>query len=275
MLIKKIDLYKEYNLERKDNYKGYLTIYEETDSRKEMNMKDKYPGMLILPGGGYEFLSDREAEPIAINFLSNGYVCAVLKYTINAKYPRPLIEAMLALKYLKEHSRKYHIRKDKIGCIGFSAGGHLAGMLSTINDKEKELVDSTTYRPDLTILSYPVVSSDESFTHVGSLNVIGLLNNELGAVEKRVDKNTPPMFIWHTKDDECVPVKNSIVLSDALKRNGIEHELVLFESGPHGLSTADSRTVYRKDINNSINEDSKWFNMAIDFLKDNGFYSKE
>ena len=274
MLIEKIDLYKEYNLKREDNYSGYLTIYAETDSRKEMKMKDEFPCMLVIPGGGYEIVSAREAEPIAINYLANGFISAVLDYTTHEKYPRPLIEAMLALKYLKENSEKYYIRKDKIACIGLSAGGHLAGLLSTLNDEERNLVNGSSYRPDLTILSYPVITSDESFAHYGTIYIANLLNNPIGAIEKRVDKDTPPMFIWTTREDNAVPYMNSVVMSDALKKNNIEHEFVLFEKGVHGLSTADYRTVYMKDINDDIDEVSKWFKMSIDFLRDNGFYSK-
>jgi len=277
MLIKKIDLYKAYKLERKENYKGYLTIYLETEARSEMNMKDLFPCMLVIPGGGYTFVSKREGEPIALWYLSNGFVSAVLEYSVNMEYPRQLIEAMLALKYLKEHSRKYHIRKDKIACIGFSAGGHLAGLLSTISDSEKALINSKTYRPDLTIMSYPVVTSDPAFAHIGSIDTIGMNNDnrDLVSIEKRVDKETPPMFIWHTKEDNCVPFENSILLSDALKRCGIENELVLFEKGWHGLSTCDYNTNFISSINKGIEDTSKWKEMSIEFLRDNDFYSKE
>ena len=277
MLIKKIDLYKVYKLERKENYKGYLTIYAETDAREEMNMTGLFPCMLIIPGGGYTFVSKREGEPIAIYYLANGFICAVLDYTCNDKYPRQLIEAMLALKYLKEHSRKYHIRKDKIASIGFSAGAHLLGLLSTINEKEKALINSKTYRPDLSIMSYPVVTSDPAFAHIGSIDTIGMNNDnrDLVSIEKRVDKETPPMFIWHTKEDNCVPFENSILLSDALKRCGIENELVLFEKGWHGLSTCDYNTNFISSINKGIEDASKWKEMSIEFLRDNGFYSKE
>ena len=239
-----------------------------------MKMQDEFPCMLVIPGGGYSFVSMREGEPIAINYLANGFVAAVLTYTINVHYPRQLIEAMLALKYLKENSEKYYIRKDKIACVGFSAGGHLAGSLSTINDDERKLIPGDAYRPDLTILSYAVITSSGPDTNTYTLKTVGLMDNPIGAIEKRVDKDTPPMFIWTTKNDNAVSYMNSVMMSDALKKNNIEHEFVLFENGVHGLSTADYMTVRIKDINDDINEVSKWIKMSIDFLRDNGFFAK-
>ena len=276
MLIKKIDLYKFYNLERKEGCKGYLTIYAETESREEMNMKDEFPAILIIPGGGYSFVSKREGEPIAIYYLSNGFISAVLDYSINVDYPRHLIEAMLALKYLKEHNRKYHIRKDKIACIGFSAGGNLAGLLSTIKEDEEKLVDGKVYRPDLTIMSYAVVSNNKDIWNEYTFRNAGF-DSETGvkiAIEKRVDKATPPMFIWHTLEDGAVNPMNSKLLSVELKKNGIEHELVLFEKGDHGLSTCDSNTVYACNLNEGVKETAKWKQLSVDYLTENGFTSK-
>lgn len=277
MFIKRIDLYKAFKLERKENYSGYLTIYYEDMAREEMRMKDEFPCMLIIPGGGYEIVSNREGEPIALWYLANGFICAVLEYTIYDKYPRQLIEAMLALKYLKEHSRKYHIRKDKIASIGFSAGAHLLGLLSTLKEEETKLIDSKTYRPDLSIMCYPVVSSDPSFAHIGSIRVIGMDSDDkrdIVSVEKRVDNSTPKMFIWHTKDDDCVPVKNSIVLSDALASHNIDHKLVLFEHGWHGLSTADYLTNRIGELGDKFSDVKEWKEMSLKYLRENGFYSK-
>lgn len=274
MLYKKIDLYKAYKLERKDDYKGYLYIYAETECHSGVYKNELYPAILVIPGGGYNHVSKREGEPIALFYLGMGFVSAYLDYTCNSEYPRQLIEAMLALKYLKEHSRKLRIRKDRIATIGFSAGGHLAGLLSTLKEDERSLIDTKSYRPDLCIMSYPVVSSDSLYSHKGSFEVLGMVDNTKVSIDKRIDTNTPPMFIWTTKEDESVPPINSILLRDALKIYGIENEFVLFEKGRHGLSTVDYRTNSVYQLDSSLEETSRWMNLSIEFLRDFDFIAK-
>ncbi len=231
--------------------------------------------MLVIPGGGYSFVSEREGEPIALYYLAQGFVCATLYYSILKPYPTQLIEAMLALKYLKEHSKEYYIRKDKIASIGFSAGGHLAGLLSTIKEDESSLIEGNTYRPDLTIMAYPVISSEEGITHEDTIKSINMeKKREKVSIDKRIDDKTPPMFIWHTKNDDLVPYENSILLRNTLSKNGIESELILFENGRHGLSTSDYNTILLDEINDVTKEVSKWKDLSLEFLRENGFTAK-
>ena len=275
MIIKKIDLYEEYKIERKEGYNGYLYLYYPDLERKETNRKDLYPAMLVIPGGAYEYVSEREGEPIALYYLAQGFVCATLYYTCKKPYPRELIEAMLAMKYLKEHASEYYIREDKIASIGFSAGGNLCGLLSTIKEDEAKLIDGPTYRPDLSVLAYAVVSGAKALTHEGSIiNISMTENRDKVSVEKRVDNTTPPMFIWHTISDDCVPYKNSVVLRDSLAKAGIECELVLFDEGEHGLSTSDYNTIPVSNLRDYHKETSKWKELSLEFLREKGFTAK-
>ena len=113
---------------------GFLTPYVRTPSRQ---IKRKIrPAMIVFPGGGYEFLSDREGEPVALQFMAAGYSSFVMDYSIKTAYPVPLIEACMAIAYLRENAAKYCIEKSKIAVIGFSAGGHLSGLLATVKEDE-------------------------------------------------------------------------------------------------------------------------------------------
>ncbi len=113
MICEKIDLYEYFKVERKGATGGYLTVYARTES-KELKKRMR-SAMLVIPGGGYWFLSDREGEPIALKYLDNGFCAFVLSYSLKTAYPTPLIEAMLAVKYIRENAVKYSLDKDKIG----------------------------------------------------------------------------------------------------------------------------------------------------------------
>ena len=221
--------------------------------------------MLICPGGGYQWTSDRENEPIALQFLARGYNVFVLKYSVAemAKNLNPLREIELAIKHIRDNANPYNIRADKVFVMGFSAGGHLALSSGTLLPKES--------RPDGMVLCYPVVTA-ACPTHMGSLyNFCGTQtpNDEqkhLFSLDLHVDADTPPAFIWHTENDDAVPVQNSKNLAAALEKNGVKHELVLFPEGHHGLSLATSETC--KDMTeNEPHPCSVWVDLADKFVK--------
>lgn len=248
------------------------------DNPPEMS-NDPRPAVLICPGGGYEWTSDREAEPVAIQFLARGYNAFVLKYSVSnmASELRPLCEAALAIKHIRDNALQYNIDPSKVYIIGFSAGGHLACSLGVYwnHDSVKNVlengVDTKICRPDAMVLCYPVITATCP-THLGTLhNFCGTEepNKEqldLFSLDLHVDDTTPPAFIWHTENDASVPVQNSKNFALAMKKNGIEHELVLFPEGNHGLSLATHETCHEIP-ENAPHPSSVWVDLADRWLK--------
>lgn len=242
----------------------------------EMKPHDKRPMVLVIPGGGYEYTSDREAEPIAIQYLSMGYNTAVLRYCVKpAEYPVALYQLAGAVLYLKEHAKEYCIDPDKIFVQGFSAGGHLTASLGVFWNKpflkEAFCVENEMFRPAGLILSYPVINSAE-FAHESSFRC--LLGNRYDAMreemslENQVTKYTPPTFLWHTVEDELVPVENSVLFFMALKNAGVPAELHIYPRGEHGLALANEETdMPGRDM---IKEECQgWIKMAAMWIKKN------
>lgn len=211
---------------------------------KSEEMPDrKRPLILICPGGGYERTSDREADPIAMQFVAMGYNVAILRYSVApAEYPVALNEAFYALKLIYQKSDEWNVDINKIYVQGCSAGGHLAASIGMFWHEDKELV-----KPAGMILCYPVITSGE-YAHRGSFEA--LLKNQYAdemlkrnSLEKQVTENTPKAFIWHTYTDDCVPVENSLLLIQAMKKYDIPVEFHMYPLGGHGLSTCDELSI--------------------------------
>lgn len=212
--------------------------------------KEKKPNgmaIVICPGGGYAHLSiKKEGTDIATWLNTFGVTAFVLKYRLPSdsimqqKSIAPLQDAQEAIRYIRRNADQWQLQKDKIGIMGFSAGGHLAATLSTQYNKQVYQNDTISARPDFSILIYPVISMEDELTHPGSkTNLLGNLpNSELVndfSISKKVDKNTPPTFIVHATDDKSVSVTNSLLYYDALKTQNIQVALHLFEKGGHGF----------------------------------------
>lgn len=217
----------------------------------EMRPDRKRPLVLICPGGGYVMTSDREAEPVAMQFLAKGYHVAVLRYSVSpAVYPEALLQVGTAICWLKGHAKEYGIDPEKIVVTGFSAGGHLAGSYGVFWKKpfvrEALETDEETLRPAGLVLCYPVITSGEK-AHKGSFEA--LLGDRLEemkedmSLEKQVNEDVPPVFLWHTMEDDCVPVENSLLFYQALLEKKIPSELHIFPYGGHGLSIANEETM--------------------------------
>ena len=236
----------------KDDPEIYLTAYI-APACAEQPFNEKRRGLLICPGGAYAFVSQREGDAVAAEFLAKGFNAFVLSYTVNnrnhrgKKFPAQLIEAATAMKFIKDNADKFHVDKDLVFVAGFSAGGHLAASLGILynSDYVKQALDIPDgyLRPAGMILAYPVITGGE-YAHRGSIDNILLDEREDEgkrdevSLEKRVDETTVPAFIWHTRTDDLVPIQNSLFLAEALAKYGVGFELHVYPYGGHGASLA-------------------------------------
>ena len=275
MLYEKIDLYEYFRIARGGARGGYLTAYSRTLPCRLR--KRTRPAMLVVPGGGYGHVSTREGEPVALEFMHAGYCAFVLEYSINTAYPVPLVEACMAVAYIRENANKYGVDENHVGAVGFSAGGHLTGLLATA--EHDNAVDAALgkrarlARPDAVVLAYPVATLGEH-THNGTRNVITGGDKALRAalsVQNRVSKNSAPAFIWHTAADELVPVENSFMLAAAYRAAGVPCELHIFERGRHGLSLACDETCDGAASDVALYRVGAWSGLALDWLSSRGF----
>lgn len=241
-------------LHQKEIYDGATTVTLELMVHRvspELT-KGRRPAMIVFPGGGYAFTSDREAEPIASAYFAEGYNCFTVRYICGekAKISNPLYDAAAAIAHVRTNAEKYCIDPDKIAIIGFSAGGHLAGYIATQWHRkdiaEKLGIDNELCKPNAAILSYPVITTNVP-THNGSFdNLLGTDRtpglNKTANLDEHVDERTCPCFIWSTAKDGAVPVINSMTMAQALMDKGIDCELHIFPMGDHGLSRANAET---------------------------------
>lgn len=209
--------------------------------------------MLVIPGGGYAIVCmDREGEPIALDFFAKGYNCFVLHYRCGTKddvYPKQITDAGSAMIYIKENAERFKINPKRVFAVGFSAGGHLCGSLATMFDyPEVKAVfgdKAGMIRPTGAILSYPVTVT-EGKPHPGSFkNLLGKPLSEYTEEELKkfsiasaVTPNTSPMFLWHTVEDETVPVEGTLKLGLALTAAGVNYQMSIYPYGPHGIALA-------------------------------------
>jgi acetyl esterase/lipase len=207
-------------------------------------------GVVVAPGGGYGALAvDHEGRQIAAYFNAMGVSAFVLKYRLGPRYRHPtqIGDAQRAMRLVRSRAPMYGVLPDRIGMMGFSAGGHLTATAGTQFDGGQadapDPIERAGSRPDFLILAYPVISFDPAITHAGSVrNLLGdtpdpqlveKLSNDL-----QVTPQTPPAFLFHTTADAGVPVENSIRFYAALRRARVPAELHVFEHGPHGVGLA-------------------------------------
>lgn len=277
MIHKKIEIQVEYKKADAvwDGTPVYLYTYAMEESPELPNSK-KRPAVVICPGGAYRFKSDREAEIVAMRYLSKGIQAFVLQYSVApSRYPSAMLELASAVAYVRTHAKEYYVDPEKIVIAGFSAGGHLCACLGNLWDEPVisqvlgEQYQAKEWKPDGMILSYPVITMGE-FTHEESREL--LLGEdftqdmvEMTSMEKRVSEKTVPAFLWHTQEDESVPVENSLEFAVALRKNKVPFELHIYEIGPHGLSLCDDTV----DDGNRVfpADNSNWIEMAIRWLK--------
>lgn len=229
--------------------------------------------VIICPGGGYWGLAiSHEGAAVAQWLNSMGITAFVLKYRLpdeaimKNKSIGPLQDGQEAIRIVRRHAREWGINPDRIGIMGFSAGGHLASTLSThFNEKVYDATDTTSARPDFSLLIYPVVSMDKQITHMGSrINLLGgnpteeqvkRFSNEL-----QVSNETPPAFMVHSMDDGAVSVQNSIEYALAMQKHDVPCELHIYQSGGHGYG-----------LGRSENTESSWPDVCRKWLETRGF----
>lgn len=205
---------------------------------------EKHAAVIVFPGGGYSSRAPHEGEPLALWLNSLGISAFVLNYRVAPyKYPYPIMDAQRAVRLVRYHSGQWNIDKEKIGILGFSAGGHLASSAGTHYDRgntsASDPVERESCRPDAVVLCYPVITFGE-YRHNGSMvNLLGEHPDEKlrdsYSNENSVTEDTPQTFLWHTSDDAAVPVENSLLFAAALSRNKVPFELHVFPHGRHGL----------------------------------------
>ena len=281
MTVETVDLYKYFNISKPDGGVGLLTSYIHYQSPEYCTGRTR-PAMLVLPGGGYGFVSDRENEPIAVKYLAEGFNAFALKYSIAPiGFPAQLLEAAMAMVYIRENAEKFNVIPDKVAAVGFSAGGHLLGTLCTMYNA-KEVVSvlgekAKLVKPDAAVFSYAVITSSEK-THAGSIDNLCGNDAELRkrvSIENNINGDTPPAFIWATVNDNAVPSENSLLLAMAYKKAGVPFELHLFGEGVHGLSLASRETAFSDGEGYMINDEVKpWMELSIKWLKKLGFEIK-
>lgn len=225
--------------------------------------------VIVAPGGGYRMRADHEGEPIARWLNSIGIHAFVVDYRVAPhRHPHPLRDAQRAIRIVRSRAEEWKIRPDRIGILGFSAGGHLAAVAGTIHDDGDATSDDpvarASCRPDAMVLCYAVINLTE-FPHQGSLlNLLGddpsmELRAELSA-DLNVTADTPPTFLWHTADDAAVPVSNSLRMASALASHGVPFALHIYPHGRHGLGLATE-----------LPDVAIWTQMAGTFLFDLGY----
>lgn len=250
-----------------------LIIYIQEGSPALLIRKRKL--ILLCPGGGYEHTSDREAETMAIAFLSMGYHAAVLRYSVYpSRYPTALLEVAKSVQLLREHSEMWNIDENGVILQGCSAGGHLAASYCLF--WEMPLLSQTLgihnveiLRPNGMLLCYPVITGETSGSKYSFEHLLGDEYDAMKqsvALQNHVNAEVPPTFIWHTYTDPCVPVEDSIVFVQALKRQGISTEFHMFAQGGHGLALANKLTATASG-DCIVPECASWIKMAETWLE--------
>lgn len=250
---------------------GIVTGYLH-DPINEMNPhRNVFPVVVVCPGGGYSMVSQREADPVALQYFAAGFQVFTLTYSVGekAKGFTPLKELSETFCHIRKNAEDWNCAAGQIAVCGFSAGGHLAASLGVLWNHPKflELYDNRggENQPNAMILSYPVITADE-FAHQGSIENVsgaapGTEEYKFFSLDKHVSADTPPAFLWHTVPDDCVPIENSLSMISALQKAHISYEAHLFPQGHHGMSICTAEVGTPDPYN------ARWMEMSIQWLR--------
>jgi acetyl esterase/lipase len=257
-------------------HKGFDTTAPFIDYYPSNNPAEGKTAVLICPGGGYMDLSwEKEGTLPAQFFNENGVDAFVLHYRVNNakqeghRYPAQYNDVTTAMRIIRFRAVQWHIDPEKIGVMGFSAGGHLASTAATILQKSDpdaaDPLGRVSARPSFAILIYPVITMDTLFAHKGSRDMLlgktpdEALVNAL-STEKRVTASTPPVFLVHADDDKAVPPQNSTLFYEALKKYKVPASLFIYDHGGHGFGMAPADPVL-----------SQWPELCLQWMQRLGF----
>ena len=236
---------------------------------------ENFACMLVLPGGGYSMISHQEGPPVAGWLNSLGISAVVLEYTVgNAIFPTPQQQAIYALRSIRANAARNNIDPNRIGVIGFSAGGHLAACVSQGFDRPEWQLDpdgtlaAISARPDASMLAYSVIHSAPT-AHTGTFdNLFGADASDTTrsqvSWERHVHPQSPPTFLWHTAEDASASVENSYLMAMALQKQNTPHELHVFPHGEHGLGLCSIDTRRHASA-------AQWKGLAECWLRNLGF----
>lgn len=274
MEMKIVNLYQYYGAAPNSGANGRLTCWIPSTSA-EVSTRRRGPAVLILPGGAYAWTSARESEPVALRFVSRGYAAFVLEYSCAPLgFPISLREAAMAIRYIRENAECLEVNPRMVAALGFSAGGHLCGCLGTMYDcpEVNDIGPAELLRPDTLGLCYPVAVSwgqthELSFENISQGD--GALRERL-SLDALVRPDMPPVFLWHTRDDASVPVRNSLVLAQAMEKAGVDFAMHIYRHGQHGLSTADEMVFPAESVPDISVDIPGWVEAAIQFFSEIG-----
>lgn len=230
-----------------EEQKVTLTAYLQ-EAGGEFGYISKRPAILILPGGGYQYCSDREADPVAMPYLKAGYQVFILRYSVkeHSQWPKPLEDYEQAMALIRKNAEVWKLYPDKVAVLGFSAGGHLAGCAATMA-KEK---------PNAALLGYAVTKAED----------VQMCEPQAPDVNKAVDASTCPCFVFATCNDQVVPIENSLKFLQALAEHSVTFESHIYAYGPHGFSTGDSSVQFLES--EMCSRVPQWVEDSIGWLKD-------
>ena len=263
MIFKRVDIDPENNV--------YLNCYLHENPPIAFEEKMERPAVVVCPGGGYTHLSEREADPIALEYLAKGFNAFVLYYSLNeaAVFPKPIVDLSMALKIIRENAEDWHIIKNQIAVCGFSAGGHVCACLG-VHWKLPEVTQKSgcmngENQPNALILCYPVITTRGWLAHkyekfVGDRNIDEIKN--LLDCSLHVGGHTPPSFLTHNFSDGGVPVQESLEFARVLEKNNIPFEMHIVPNGYHGMGLGNRETAYYEDASFG-----KWMELSILWLK--------
>lgn len=272
---------KKLFLQLKESDDPTVTVYVQENLSEMGRQNQARPCLLICPGGGYSMCSQREAEPVALNFLTEGFNVFVLNYSVAPiRFPIQLWEVAAAFELIQDNAERWHCDPSKLAIMGFSAGGHLAAHYSNCFDRPEIREVFPNSKPvQASVLCYPVISADPAVSHKGSFeNLLGHAPQSQEETERfscdlQVTQHTPPAFLWHTATDDCVPVMNSLLYAHALAANRVPFELHIYPVGDHGLSTVDAQTNDFLEpciayAGNWMNAAKRWLQLILSCEKD-------
>lgn len=252
-----------------------LELYLPENMAEIDRQEQKRPCVVLCPGGGYRFVSRREAEPVALHLLPEGFNVFVLTYSVAPNcFPTQLRQVAATMELIHEFADKWHCDTQQIAIMGFSAGGHLAAHYTNRYDCPQVREVFPESKPvAATVLCYPVITANPDYSHKGSIQKLAggtypqsREEQDFYSCDKMVTPNTPPTFLWHCTGDKTVPMKNSLLYANALADHGIPFEMHIYPYGGHGVTLCDVQTVKPEKLTEDIKHVQNWMSALKKWL---------